>query len=124
MLANQDAAMTTEIFVGDGNPKPVCLTFTRTLNYLIPMLKLQKSYELEALVTTLFSEELANNDVDAGLSTIAMSRTLTLKQCCPKHPKEIARLCQQGAWSSPCLLIYSAYDATHNVVPQDLNARI
>jgi hypothetical protein len=72
----------------------------------------------------LFSEELTNNAVDAGISTIAMLKTFILSNVVPNIRKKLPDSAALVLGKALVWLIYSAYDDTHNVVPQDFKTRI
>jgi Transcriptional activator of glycolytic enzymes len=73
----------------------------------------------------LFPEELSNTEVDeAGNSTIAMLKTFILSNVVPNTRKRLPDSAALVLGKALLWLIYSPYNATHNVVPQDLKNRI
>ncbi len=73
----------------------------------------------------LFPEELSNTEVKAGNLTIAMLKTFILSNIVPNTSRK--RLPDSAALvlgKALLGLIYSPYNATHNIVPQDLKNRI
>ena len=122
MLVAQVAVKMTRIFEVVGNPKPECLTYTKTPNCLPQMQKSPRSYCIGGACYYLFPEELSNTEVKAGNLTIAMLKTfILLSNVVPNTRKRLPDSAALVLGKAPLLwLIYSPYDATHNLVPQDL----
>ena len=72
----------------------------------------------------LFPEELSNTEVEAGNSTIAMLKTFILSNVVPNTRKRLPDSAALVLGKALLWLIYSPYNATHNIVPQDLKNRI
>jgi len=72
----------------------------------------------------LFPEELSNTAVEAGNSTIGMLKTFILSNVVPHTRKRLPDSAALVLGKALLWLIYSPYDATHNLVPQDLKNRI
>ena len=72
----------------------------------------------------LFPEELTNTELEAGNSTIAMLKTFILCNVVPNIRQRLPDAAALVLGKALLWLIYSPYDATHNVVPQDLKNRI
>ena len=72
----------------------------------------------------LFPEELSNTEVEAGNLTIAMLKTFILSNVVPNTRKRLPNSAALVLGKALLWLIYSPYDATHNLVPQDLKNRI
>jgi hypothetical protein len=72
----------------------------------------------------LFPEELTNNEVEAGTSTIAMLKTFVLSNVVPNIRKKLPDSAALVLGKALLWLIYSPYDATHNLVPQEFKLRI
>ena len=62
--------------------------------------------------------------MDAGISTIAMMKTFILSNVVPKIRKKLPDSAAVVLGKALVWLIYSAYDDTHNVVPQDFKTGI
>ena len=88
------------------------------------MQKSPRSYVLVVLATYLFPEELSNAEVEAGNSTIAMLKTFILSNVVPNTRKRLPDSAALVLGKALLWLIYSPYNATHNLVPQDLKNRI
>ena len=73
----------------------------------------------------LFPEELTtNNEVEAGQSTIGMIKTFILSNVVPNIRKKLPDSAALVLGKALLWLIYSPFDATHNIVPQEFKTRI
>ena len=72
----------------------------------------------------LFPEELTSNEVKAGQSMIGMLKTFILSNVVPNIRKRLPDSAALVLGKALLWLIYSPYDATHNLVPQEMKNRI
>ncbi len=113
MLIVQDVVKTTKIFGGDGNPKRECLTCTA------------EKLCIGGACYYLFPEELTSNEVEAGQSMTGMLKTFIFSNVVPNIRKRLSNSAALVLGKALlCWLIYSPYDATHNLVPQEMKNRI
>jgi hypothetical protein len=72
----------------------------------------------------LFPEELSNTEVDAENALIGMLKTFILCNVVPNIRKRLSDAAALVLGKALLWLVYSPFDATNNVVPQDLKNRI
>jgi hypothetical protein len=72
----------------------------------------------------LFPEELTNNESEGRQSMIGMLKTFILSNVVPNIRKRLSDAAALVLGKALLWLIYSPYDATHNLVPQEMKNRI